>query len=149
MGGKGGNVQRRTLVTPVSGGGVGLPTSSVRGGRGSGPGSYPYVVRLPCFTLPNKIWWCCVADVEAVSDLQKLEVTVEVATHPDPDELVKLFTTLGTDYAHRLLPALVNESLKVAVAARLESDIVDAPQSIERDVQVCPLLSIVEPVRHV
>eukprot|EP01002_Notosolenus_urceolatus_P005543 NODE_2475_length_1108_cov_29.834750_g2056_i0.p1 GENE.NODE_2475_length_1108_cov_29.834750_g2056_i0~~NODE_2475_length_1108_cov_29.834750_g2056_i0.p1 ORF type:complete len:297 (+),score=79.03 NODE_2475_length_1108_cov_29.834750_g2056_i0:93-983(+) len=50
------------------------------------------------------------------NDLQTVTLTVRVLTRPDPNALVKIYRTLGVDYADRVLPSIINEVLKGAIA---------------------------------
>jgi len=49
-------------------------------------------------------------------DLQNVNITLRVLFRPIPDELPKIFTTLGVDYDERVLPSITNEVLKAVVA---------------------------------
>lgn len=50
------------------------------------------------------------------NDLQTVSLTVRVLTRPDPNQLVRIYRTLGLEYAERVLPSIVHEVLKGAVA---------------------------------
>ena len=49
-------------------------------------------------------------------DLQNVNITLRVLFRPVPDELPKIYTTLGIDYDERVLPSITNEVLKAVVA---------------------------------
>ncbi|CAG7829500.1 unnamed protein product [Allacma fusca] len=49
-------------------------------------------------------------------DLQNVNITLRVLFRPVPDELPKIYTTLGVDYDERVLPSITNEVLKAVVA---------------------------------
>jgi len=49
-------------------------------------------------------------------DLQNVNITLRILFRPVPDELPKIFTTLGVDYDERVLPSITNEVLKAVVA---------------------------------
>jgi hypothetical protein len=44
-----------------------------------------------------------------------VNVTVRVLSKPNPEKLVKIFRTMGTDYDERVMPGIVNEVLKSVV----------------------------------
>jgi len=48
--------------------------------------------------------------------LQNVNITLRVLFRPVPDELPKIYTTLGLDYDERVLPSITNEVLKATVA---------------------------------
>jgi len=49
-------------------------------------------------------------------DLQNVNITLRVLFRPVPDELPKIYSTLGIDYDERVLPSITNEVLKAVVA---------------------------------
>jgi len=49
-------------------------------------------------------------------DLQNVNITLRILFRPLPDELPKIFSTLGVDYDERVLPSITNEVLKAVVA---------------------------------
>jgi prohibitin 2 len=49
-------------------------------------------------------------------DLQMVNITVRVLSRPSEDQLPKIYSTLGEDYDERVLPSIVNETLKSVVA---------------------------------
>lgn len=48
--------------------------------------------------------------------MQNVNITLRLLFRPIPDELPKIFTTLGVDYDERVLPSITNEVLKATVA---------------------------------
>jgi len=54
--------------------------------------------------------------VTGSKDLQNVNITLRVLFRPVPDELPKIYTTLGLDYDERVLPSITNEVLKATVA---------------------------------
>ncbi|CAL8074053.1 unnamed protein product [Orchesella dallaii] len=54
--------------------------------------------------------------VTGSKDLQNVNITLRVLFRPVPDELPKIYTTLGIDYDERVLPSITNEVLKATVA---------------------------------
>ncbi|KXN65184.1 prohibitin [Conidiobolus coronatus NRRL 28638] len=49
-------------------------------------------------------------------DLQMVSLTLRVLHKPEVDNLAKIYSTLGLDYAERVLPSIGNEVLKAIVA---------------------------------
>ncbi|XP_044752136.1 protein l(2)37Cc [Coccinella septempunctata] len=49
-------------------------------------------------------------------DLQNVNITLRILFRPVPDELPKIYSTLGQDYEERVLPSITTEVLKAVVA---------------------------------
>jgi len=49
-------------------------------------------------------------------DLQNVNITLRILFRPMPNELPKIYSTLGVDYDERVLPSITNEVLKSVVA---------------------------------
>lgn len=49
-------------------------------------------------------------------DLQTVNITLRILFRPVPEQLPKLYSSLGIDYDERVLPSITNEVLKAAVA---------------------------------
>jgi len=62
-----------------------------------------------------------ISTVTGTKDLQRVNLSLRVLFHPDPDQLPKVFQRLGQDFAERVLPSISNEVLK-AVVARYNAD---------------------------
>lgn len=52
-------------------------------------------------------------------DLQNVNITLRILFRPVPDQLPKIYTTLGVDYDERVLPSITNEVLKAVVVSFL------------------------------
>ena len=50
-----------------------------------------------------------------MADLQQVNLTLRALVRPDEDKLPIVFRTLGTDYAQRVLPSIVNEVVKAVM----------------------------------
>lgn len=50
-------------------------------------------------------------------DLQNVNITLRILFRPVPDQLPKIYTTLGVDYDERVLPSITNEVLKAVVVS--------------------------------
>ena len=48
--------------------------------------------------------------------LLQVNIGLRVLTRPNPERLAHLYRTLGTDYAERVLPSIIQETLKSVVA---------------------------------
>jgi len=57
-----------------------------------------------------------VPSITGSKDLQNVNITLRLLFRPIPDELPKIYTTLGIDYDERVLPSITNEVLKATVA---------------------------------
>ncbi len=57
-----------------------------------------------------------VPTITGSKDLQNVNITLRVLFRPQPDALPNIYTTLGVDYADRVLPSITNEVLKAVVA---------------------------------
>jgi prohibitin 1 len=49
-------------------------------------------------------------------DLQNVNITLRILFRPMPNQLPKIYSTLGVDYDERVLPSITNEVLKAVVA---------------------------------
>ncbi|RWS29940.1 protein l(2)37Cc-like protein [Leptotrombidium deliense] len=57
-----------------------------------------------------------VAVTTGSKDLQNVNITLRILFRPVPEQLPKMYTTLGVDYDERVLPSITNEVLKAVVA---------------------------------
>lgn len=57
-----------------------------------------------------------VPSVTGSKDLQNVNITLRILFRPVPEELPKIYTSLGVDYDERVLPSITNEVLKAVVA---------------------------------
>lgn len=51
------------------------------------------------------------------ADLQMINITLRVLYKPEISRLPQIFRNLGTDYDERVLPSIVNETLKSVVVS--------------------------------
>nr|QBH74219.1 prohibitin [Franklinothrips vespiformis] len=54
--------------------------------------------------------------VTGSKDLQNVNITLRILFRPVPDQLPRIYTTLGEDYTERVLPSITTEVLKAVVA---------------------------------
>ena len=75
---------------------------------------------IPYFQLPTifdiRAKPTTVRSPTGTRDLQMVDITLRVLYKPDVTQLPVIFTTLGTNYAERVLPSIINEILKSVVA---------------------------------
>ena len=54
-------------------------------------------------------------------DLQNVNITLRILFRPIPEELPKIYSSLGVDYEERVLPSITNEVLKAVVVSIMDS----------------------------
>ena len=69
-------------------------------------------------------------------DLQMVNVSVRVLCKPSAPELPTLYRTLGTDYDKRVLPSIVNEIVKSAVAQSDAFQLVTQREQVSKSIRV-------------
>mmetsp|Transcript_13290 Transcript_13290/g.48387 ORF Transcript_13290/g.48387 Transcript_13290/m.48387 type:complete len:290 (-) Transcript_13290:149-1018(-) len=57
-----------------------------------------------------------VQSTSGTKDLQMVNISLRVLTRPLPDKLPQTYVTLGQDYAERVLPSIVHETMKSVIA---------------------------------
>lgn len=77
-------------------------------------------VRVPWFDEPTiydiRTKAKAMRSLTGTRDLQMVDITLRVLYKPDERFLPKIFSTLGEDYSERVLPSIVNETLKSVIA---------------------------------
>jgi prohibitin 2 len=91
-------------------------------------------IKVPWFQLP------IVFDVRASpksfpsisgsKDLQMVNITVRVLTRPDTSKLPEMVSTLGTNWGERVLPSIVEETLKSVIAQFTASELLTMRESV-------------------
>ena len=76
--------------------------------------------RIPLFQYPMlfdvRLKPRVIATRTGTKDLQQVTISLRVLARPHPEQLPKIYRSLGEDYYDRVLPSICNEVLKATVA---------------------------------
>lgn len=68
-------------------------------------------------------------------DLQMVNIGLRVLTRPMPEKLPQIYRTLGTDFAERVLPSIIQETLKSVIAQYNASQLLTMREVVSRDIR--------------
>ncbi|XP_024364922.1 prohibitin-1, mitochondrial [Physcomitrium patens] len=68
-------------------------------------------------------------------DLQMVRISLRVLTRPMADQLPTIYRSLGQDYAERVLPSIVQETLKAVVAQYNASQLITQREVVSREIR--------------
>lgn len=68
-------------------------------------------------------------------DLQMVNVSLRVLTHPRADALPKIYCNIGKDWDERVLPSIIQETLKSVIARYNVAELITMRETVSRDIR--------------
>uniref|UniRef100_A0AC35TR99 Prohibitin n=1 Tax=Rhabditophanes sp. KR3021 TaxID=114890 RepID=A0AC35TR99_9BILA len=75
-----------------------------------------------------------ISTITGSKDLQNVTITLRILHRPEPSKLPDIYLNIGTDYAERVLPSIVNEVLKSVVAQFDAKDMITLRETVSQQV---------------
>jgi len=96
-------------------------------------------IRVPWFQVPTifpiRTKPTAIRSPTGTKDLQTVDITLRVLYRPNEKQLPKILSELGTNYAERVLPSIVNETLKAVVAQYNASQLITQRDHVSRQIK--------------
>jgi prohibitin 2 len=93
----------------------------------------PWVERPYIFDVrarPNTI-----SSTSGSRDLQMVNISLRVLTKPDASKLKDIYRTLGMDYDQRVLPSIIQETLKGVIAQYNAAQLLTQREMVSKDIR--------------
>lgn len=76
-----------------------------------------------------------ISTVTGTKDMQMVNITLRVLSHPDENHLPEIYKKLGTDFDFRVIPSVGNEVLKAIVAQYEADQLLTQREKVSKDIR--------------